>query len=192
MHTYENSVKVKDALPVYFSRYHFKDGGYNLKWFKIKLGIIYIPLPNIKARVDAVKIHDIHHLITEYEANYKGEAEIGAWEIASGCGRYYAAWILNLGSFFIGMFLFPRFLFRAFLNGRTCAANLYYNTTYDENLLNKTIGELRQKIEIDSSKKISLKDYSAFVLWCVISFAYHMGISFLFLFLIYKLYIFLF
>src|SRR5437879_1772025 len=27
---------------------------------------------------------------------WRGEAEIGAWEIASGCGRHHAAWILNL------------------------------------------------------------------------------------------------
>ncbi|HKR06227.1 MAG TPA: hypothetical protein VJY62_16445 [Bacteroidia bacterium] len=191
MSTYANTLKVKDALPVYFSQYHFKDGGYNLKWFKIKLGRFFIPLPNIKARVDAVKIHDVNHLITEYTADYKGEAEIGAWEIASGCGKYYVAWILNLGSFFIGMFLYPGFLLRAFLRGRKCANSLY-NHPYDEALLNKTIGELRQIIEMDASKKSSLKDYCAFALWCFISLCYHTGIVFLFFFAIYKMYILLF
>jgi hypothetical protein len=31
-----------------------------------------------------------------YETDLPGEAEIAAWEIASGCARYQAAWILNL------------------------------------------------------------------------------------------------
>ena len=79
-----------------------------MKLFKIKLGPVFIPLPNTKARVDAVKFHDIHHLLTEYPATLRGEAEIGAWEIASGCGKYYAAWVLNFGSFFYGMFFFPK------------------------------------------------------------------------------------
>ena len=97
---YDDSLKINEALQIYFDRYHFKNGGYDLKWFTIKMGPVYLPLPNFKSRVDAVKIHDIHHLVTGYEANMKGEVEIGAWEIASGCERYTAAWLLNFGSFF--------------------------------------------------------------------------------------------
>src|SRR6185369_15273678 len=132
---------------------------------------VYIPMPNIKMRVDAVKIHDIHHLITEYEADMKGEIEIGAWEIASGCGHYAAAWILNFGSFFYGLILHPHFLLRAFLRGRKCPTNLYYHTKYDEKLLNKTIGELRSSIEPESSKINSPKDYLIFILCCLLSIA---------------------
>src|SRR5438552_1307220 len=99
MNQYSDSLKIKEALQVYFSLYHFKDGGYADKYFKIKLGRLFIPVPNIKARVNAVKLHDIHHLVTEYTARFDGEVEIGAWEIASGCGKYWIAWILNLGTF---------------------------------------------------------------------------------------------
>ena len=42
-------------------------------------------------------------MLTEYDTNWVGEAEIGAWEIASGCGRYLAAWVLNLGAFGLGL-----------------------------------------------------------------------------------------
>lgn len=103
---YPDHLKIKDALQLYFSKYHFVNGGYDLKWFRIKLGPVFIPLPNTKARVDAVKFHDIHHLLTEYPATLKGEAEIGGWEIASGCGKYYAAWVLNFGSLLYGVFFF--------------------------------------------------------------------------------------
>jgi NADPH:quinone reductase-like Zn-dependent oxidoreductase len=37
-----------------------------------------------------VKLHDIHHVLTGYDTTWRGKAEIGAWEIASGCGRHYA------------------------------------------------------------------------------------------------------
>src|SRR5689334_20233021 len=132
MAVYSDTMKVKDALQLYFSKYHFENGGYHLKWFTIKVGFLSIPLPNIKARIDAVKIHDIHHLVTEYEASLQGEAEIGGWEIASGCEKYSVAWILNFGSFFYGMFFFPRYLFKAFMRGRRCETNLYFNTVYDD------------------------------------------------------------
>src|SRR6185436_2766095 len=117
---------LRDALQLYFSQYHFKDGGYADRWFKIKFGPVFIPLPNIKARVDAVKIHDIHHIMNEYPATWKGEAEIGAWELAGGCGRFWVGWILNAGSFFIGLFFFPKATFNAFLKGRRCTRNFNY------------------------------------------------------------------
>jgi hypothetical protein len=170
---YDDSLKVKDALQLYFSQYHFKDGGYNEKWFKIKLGRIFIPLPNIKARVDAVKLHDIHHLITEYNANYKGEAQIGGWEIASGCGRFWVAWILNMGSFVIGILFFQRSLLKAFLDGRLVKTNLYAKGIYNEILLNKTVGDLRKEVAVNSENKNSIADYFLFILWCLLSLCYH-------------------
>lgn len=171
--TYADDLTVKDALAIYFSKYHFRDGGYNDKWFRIKLGKIFIPLPNIKARVQAVKIHDIHHLVTEYNADWKGETQIGAWEIASGCGKHYVAWLLNFGSFFVGMFLYPRSLFKAFMRGRHCATNLYSDTVYNERLLNTTIGDIRKITAIDSMDKCSAADYLAFFSWCGIVLIYY-------------------
>jgi hypothetical protein len=179
---YPDSLQVKDALQLYFSKYHFKDGGYHEKWFRIRLGRLFIPLPNIKARVDAVKIHDIHHLVTGYEANWKGETEIAAWEIASGCDRYAVAWFLNLGSFFVGMLLYPRALFRAFTRGRRCATNLYAQTTYDDELLCSTLGVIRGRIGIDAGNRITLRDYRVFVLWCLFAAVYHAVVGFVLLY----------
>lgn len=165
---YPNQLPIREALQVYFSKYHFTNGGYHLKWFTLKIGPMSIPLPNIKARVDAVKIHDIHHLATEYPATLRGEAEIGAWEIASGCGGYSAAWVLNFGSFFYGLFFFPKALLRAFLRGSVCKTSLYYNTVYDEALLCRTIGEIREHIGLDSGKNPRFYDYVKFIVYAVV------------------------
>lgn len=187
MHQYADNLKVKDALQIYFSQYHFKDGGYNDKFFRIKLtDSLYVPLPNIKARVDAVKIHDIHHLITEYTAVYKGEAEIGAWELASGCGRFWIGWILNMGSFMIGMLFYQRPLLKAFLNGRLVKKNLCYDRVYNDDLLNKTVGELRKEILPEPTAKNSAKDYWMFVCWCFISLFYHVAVFSVFIYCIVK------
>lgn len=168
MNSFDDNLILKDALQIYFSKYHFENGGYHLKWFKIKIGLVFIPLPNVKARVEAVKIHDIHHILTEYTATLKGEAEIGAWELASGCGKYWAAWLLNLGSFFYGLFFFPRSLLKAFLTGRQITKNLYYNTIYNERLLNKKVGELRQVVGVNQLRKIKSADYFLFALYTLI------------------------
>lgn len=162
---YPDHLTVADALQAYFSRYHFPNGGYHLKWFKIKVGPVYIPFPNTKDRVAAVKIHDIHHLLTEYTATLGGEAEIGGWEIASGCGKYYMAWMLNFGSFFYGLFFFPQRLFKAFMRGRRCRTNLYHDTVYDEHLLKRTVGELRQYVEVGAPGRNTFVDYLYFILY---------------------------
>ena len=164
---YDNNLKMRDALQSYFSRYHFVNGGYDLKWFKIKVGAVFIPLPNIKDRVAAVKIHDVHHVLKEYTATLEGEAEIGAWEIASGCGKYYVAWLLNFASFFYGLFFFPSSLLTAFLNGRRCKTNFYHSLPYDDHLLNRSVGDLRKMVGIEEQRKSTVKDYLCFIFWCL-------------------------
>jgi hypothetical protein len=163
----DDNILVKDALQNYFSQYHFKDGGYTDKWFKIKAGPFFLPFPNIKARVDAVKIHDVNHLITGYKANYRGEAQIGGWELASGCGKYFMAWILNFGSFIIGMIAFPRALLTAFLSGRRQKMSLYRHFEYNSQLLNMPLGDLRRLLSNNAKRKNSVWDYLLFLAWCL-------------------------
>lgn len=176
---YPDEMKIEEALQLYFTKYHFADGGYNDKYFKIKIGPILIPFPNTKSRLEAVKFHDIHHLLTEYSALWKGEVEIGAWEIASGCGKHIVAWFLNFGSFSIGVFIYPKALFKAFMMGRRVKTNLYCNYAYDKHLLSRTIGELRKELEIESVKRNNLFDYVYFIFWISLVFTILFGIIFM-------------
>ncbi len=167
--SYPDELKVSEALQIYFARYHFADGGYKDKYFRIKLGPLFIPVPNTTSRIEAVKFHDIHHLLTEYTALWKGEVEIGAWEIASGCGKHLIAWFLNFGSFCVGLFLYPKALFEAFVKGRHVRINLYKGYVYDETLLNKTVGELRKELDVAHSTRTRLSDIIYFILWCLLA-----------------------
>jgi len=100
---YEPDQTLRQARDVYFRHFDFDNGGYDKKWVRLKAGPISIYFPNIEARVAAVKYHDLHHIVTGYPANWVGESEIGAWEVASGCRHHWPAWILNLDAIAIGL-----------------------------------------------------------------------------------------
>ena len=177
MSTYDRSASLSEGLAEYLRRYNLGDGGYTDRWFKIKFFWKFvITLPNIDNRVRAVKFHDLHHVLTEYPTGLRGEAEIGAWEIASGCGKYYAAWILNAGSFFYGMFFYPRSTFRAFVRGRQ-SLNLYKDVAYDATLLGKSIGSISQQLHIQPAKvKARFRDFALYTACVIVLLALYIGI----------------
>jgi hypothetical protein len=124
--------------------------------------------PNWPSRVAAAPLHDLHHLATDYETDWPGEAEIAEWEIASGCARYHAAWILNFGEFGAGLVVAPRRLFRAFLRGRRAKTNLY-KSGFDESRLNDiTVGMLRDQLGLRAAlPSADAADVGLFLLWCI-------------------------
>jgi hypothetical protein len=166
---FEPEWTMRDCRAKYFSFAGFApDGGYSDKWVKLKVGRATLAFPNTAARVRSVKLHDLHHVLTEYETTWSGEAEIAAWEIASGCGRHYPAWILNFGAFAIGLLIAPIRIFDAFVRGRR-NRNLY-RTHFEESLLNRTVGEVRAELSISSgATAASRSDVLSFVLWSAVS-----------------------
>lgn len=123
------------------------DGGYGAAWVDFKLGPIPMPFPNTPSRKRAVRYHDLHHALTGYATDLRGEFEISAWEIASGCADHVAAWQLNLSGMVGGLFVIPRRTFAAFVRGRR-SRNLY-RATYDEALLARRVGEMRGELGLD-------------------------------------------
>lgn len=148
MPAYGDALSVREARALYFARAGFgADGGYGEAWVKLKArGRVVFAFPNTEARIRSVRLHDIHHVLTGYDTSWIGEAEIGAWELASGCGRHLPAWILNLGAVAIGMLIAPRRTLRAFARGRR-SGNLYARE-FDEALLERTVGELRGELRL--------------------------------------------
>ena len=146
MEHYDDQMTVKAALAQFFERFGFSADAYTAKWFALYIGkypIVY--LPNIPSRVHVAKFHDIHHVLTGYPANWKGEAEIGAWELVTGCRGYWVAWLLNGGAVLVGLLLWPRAVIRAFRRGRKTRTNLYHAFDY-EALMEEGVGSLRQRV----------------------------------------------
>lgn len=170
MTLYNSDSDLRTARERYFELNNFKDGGYEEGWVKMKAGPVPIWFPNTVARVKAVKFHDLHHVLTEYPTTWRGEAEIGAWEVATGCAAHYQGWLLNLLAFAIGLVINPRGVYRAFLRGRH-SRNLY-RTTFSEELLARTVGEMRRELDLDREHvPPSPGDRGAFVFWSAASAA---------------------
>ncbi|MEA2338141.1 MAG: hypothetical protein QOE82_2148 [Thermoanaerobaculia bacterium] len=168
---YAPDAVIRDARERYFAIAGFDNGGYEDKWVRLKAGPLTVKFPNTAARVRSVKLHDIHHILTEYDTSWIGEAEIGAWEIASGCGRHAVAWTLNLGAFGIGLVIAPRRTYRAFVRGRH-SRNLY-PTVFREELLDERVGSMRDELSIQSElPRVSTADRMMFAIWSSMALIY--------------------
>ncbi|MFI5263056.1 MAG: hypothetical protein ACHQM6_00915 [Candidatus Kapaibacterium sp.] len=172
MFHYEDQITLSEGLLQYLMHYNLGDGGYTDRFFKINFfWKITLMLPNISGRVNAVKFHDLHHVLTEYGTGLCGEAEIGAWEIASGCGKYWAAWLLNFGSITYGIFLFPKAVFKAFIRGRHCG-NLYHGKDY-ERILDTSVGDMRNELHIGRRQPTArATDILVLIFWVLLALLY--------------------
>jgi hypothetical protein len=117
------------------------DGGDSLDRVPLKVLGITFKIPNTAARKHAVKFHDLHHVVTGYQTDLAGEAEIGAWELATGCLRMPAAFVLNLFALAIGIVIAPRRMVRAWARGKA-TRNLYAEPAIDR-LLGRTVEAVR-------------------------------------------------
>ena len=145
---YDPQSTLLEARRQYFEANGFPlDGGYESKWVDFELGPIPMPFPNSEARRRAVKYHDLHHVLTGYQTDIHGEAEISAWELAAGCADMVAAWGLNLGGMALGMLISPRRTWRAWVRG--CQSKTLYRTRLDDELLQRKLGEVRGELALD-------------------------------------------
>ena len=140
--TYDPTMTMREARARYFDVNGFgDDGGYGKAWIDFKLGKLPMPLPNSPARVRAVRYHDLHHILTEYNTDIGGEFEISAWEIGAGCRGFAAAWALNLSGTLGGLITKPSRTFRAFVRGRP--TQTLYGRDF-EPLLDLSVDEARR------------------------------------------------
>ena len=180
MPSYADEWTVEAARARYFEANNFApDGGYDADWVRFKVGPFPVIFPNTAGRKAAVPQHDLHHLATAYDTNLVGEAEIGAWEIASGCFQVRAAWILNmLVQWPVIFFALPR-AYRAFVRGRH-SRNLY-DGPFSEPMLKKYVGELREDLGLDApTREATTADKLAFVRFLATAIAIQIVIAIVF------------
>lgn len=150
---YPDELTLREARTKYFADNEFgDDGGYASKWVKLQFGPIPFAFPNTAGRVRAVRFHDLHHVATGYPTTNRGEAEIGAWEIGSGCKGFVVAWVLNLMAMAMGLVIAPVAVARAFYRGRR--SRNFYGTGFDEALLETTVGDARAQLGLAEGDEI--------------------------------------
>jgi len=146
------------------------DGGYADSWVKVRLGPIPFAFPNTAGRVRAVRFHDLHHVVTGYATDVVGEAEIAAWEVATGCAGFGAAWVLNLEALALGLPRAPGAAWRAFLRGRR-TRNLY-RSPLDDALLAARVGDVRDRLGLCAAPgPATPADRLAFGAWSLLALA---------------------
>jgi len=167
---YPHQMTLGEARRLYFRLNNFgEDGGYRERWIKVKVWNIPIWLPNTEGRRRAVKLHDLHHVLTEYPTTWRGEAEISAWEIgAGGLKRYYAGWLLDLLNVAQGLVVNPTGVYRGFMRGR--ATSNLYSREFDDEMLTHRVGEYRHLLRLDTSPtQPDLKDHLMLAFWILAS-----------------------
>ena len=166
---YDDALTLREARSRYFEENALGvDGGYASRWVKLQVGPIKFGFPNLAARVRAVRVHDLHHLLTGYETDWKGEFEISAWEVAGSCRGYFAAWVLNIAGIAGGLFTYPRAVFRAFARGRH-SRNLY-GQAWSEATLERKVGPVRRDLGLDQPPAApTLSDCAAFAGWSLLA-----------------------
>jgi ubiquinone biosynthesis protein Coq4 len=149
-------------------------GGLERSSVKIKINSrFYFYFPNFDARRRALLKHDIHHLLTGYETTVAGESEICAWEIASGCKSYWAAFLIDVSGVMLGLIYFPRVL-KAFSRGRK-TKNLYHDIYSNEELLDMNIADLKRELYLDkytAEVKLTISDTLIFLLFILFGTVY--------------------
>jgi len=150
MDRYQDDTMLREARAAYFLANEFgADGGYAKDWEVFELGPLPLPIPNGPARVAALRYHDLHHILTGYETDWRGEFEISAFEVGAGCGRFWFAWLINLGGLAAGLALQPRRTLRAYARG--AASGGLYRVDDFEALLDRTVGDVRSELGLDGT-----------------------------------------
>ena len=92
---------------------------YRGNWIKVHLWGHLVPVLPIYGFKKSLMLHDIHHVLSGYETDWRGELEIAAWELSSGgCGWYVLYWIDRIIFMSLGLIFCPVRTVRAFRRGR--------------------------------------------------------------------------
>jgi hypothetical protein len=158
----------RELLPGFYKQYNLNDdGGQSSAYVKVEFTEkIFVYFPNFDARRKAVFKHDVHHIATGYTSTFKGETEIGAWEIASGCRHYWVAWVLDMQAVMIGMLFNPVGVYKAFVKGRR-TKNLYRDIFTDDQLMDMPLSTIKKNMQLTDypfKQKGNLIDFLLFLL----------------------------
>jgi hypothetical protein len=149
---------LREARANYYEVNGFGADGGASKWVDwLMLGPIPVPIPNPKARVDAIAAHDASHLLAGYATHWRGEFEESAYEVAAGCRQLWFAWVINLHGLFVGMLLIPRLTWAAWRRGREALS--VYDVDMEE-LLELSVEEARVRLHVPAQpqRPVSMGD----------------------------------
>lgn len=135
-----------------------QDGGVTERWALVRIAGLPVAYPNIGARRAVVPGHDLNHVVSGYATDLRGEGEIAAWEVGSGCGPLWFAWVIDLAAMVVGL-RWPVRTLRAFARGRQ-SDNLF-GAPYEASL-DRPVADLRAELRLDRPIRVRPRDVVLF------------------------------
>ena len=90
-------------------------------WLDMRIGNRIVPIFPLWPIRDVLSKHDIHHILTGYSTDMRGESELAAWELGSGgCHHNVVFWVDRISFLFIGLLAFPIPTLQALYCGMGC------------------------------------------------------------------------
>jgi hypothetical protein len=143
---YCDSLTLREARDRFLSANGFRVEDYSAPTYALRFWRLSLRLPNTRAHRWATPLHDLHHILTGYGADWIGEAEISAWELRAGC-RTLDVYCLDIGGVVIGLFISPARVWHAFVRAKG-QRTLYRESAPCESVLQMTVGEVRARLGI--------------------------------------------
>ena len=147
-HPLPASMRVRDALAVYFAENGFDAEAYDSERTTGSFFGRKVSVPNPPAHRRGIRLHDLVHLVTGFGTDHAGEGEVSAWQARRGfrgMGAYVAAIVsMNTG---VGLVVAPRRTWDAFRSAGN-GPSLFASDVRYESLLDRPLGELRSLLDI--------------------------------------------
>jgi len=138
---------VAEALARYHADNGFAGDAMHAETLQVSLfGLPSVDMPNPRFQRHLLARHDLHHVLTGYGTDLRGEAEMGAYELGAGSLHWFV-WVNNLGALALGV-LCPLRTARALLRGLR-ARSLYLDETPYDSLLEMPLPTLRARLRIE-------------------------------------------
>ncbi len=170
--TYPDDITLREARARYFARSGFDDSTYSDRWVRLPVGPLTAYLPNLAPRREAVRVHDIDHIVTGYGTDWNGELRISAFELAMGLGRYWFGTFIDAGGVAMGVLRWPRDLVAAYARGRTAKQSVYrVFDRFSDADLDRTVGEVRALVGAADDAVPTAADTRAVLAWAAFGVA---------------------
>lgn len=161
-----HAMTLREARDLYLANAGLSTDTYVEDWVDIKLGPIPLRIPSTDARKRVLPLHDLHHALTGYQADIRGEAEIGAWELGSGLGRHTIGYVLDLMTLAWSPMVAPRRVWRAFVRGRHSRNFYRHPLPLPPDLLDRDVDGVRRSLDLDRpTTQADARDGLAFLGW---------------------------
>ena len=146
----KEEVTLGDALAAFRARNGLPSDETAARSWHCGIGPLTLHFPNFGWRKRAILAHDLHHVLTGYPCNLRGEFQVAAWEFGAGPMPHWGARLFCLPLVVSGLVWSPRRIWRAYCDGLN-ATSLHGNRI-DGALLSSPVSVVGRRVKTRGSR----------------------------------------